>query len=269
MENFSTCWFDSHCHFDFEAFDSQRETIWQQAQQAGVAGLLIPGVSLRQSARLAEFCSGKPWFYAFGLHPYFHEQHQADDVQVLRQLVDSHKPLAIGEIGLDWTLAKRSADPTQQRQLQWQLFEQQVMLAEQTNLPLILHIRGAHDEAASWLKKRGFSGAGIVHAFSGSVQQGQRWLELGFKLGIGGAMTFPRANKLRTTIKTLPLSSWLLETDAPDMRPAFLSSQAVNSPLSIPLYGQLLASLTGRNTTAVQQQCRDNLVDVFPRLSGF
>lgn len=232
-------WFDSHCHFDFDAFANDRLTQWQLACKLGVKGLIIPGVSRSQGQHLAGFCQGKPWFYAQGLHPYFLAQHQVSDIDWLEQQLNTDSNIiALGEIGLDKVMAKTE----QQRALQQQYFAAQVELAKQYNKKVILHVRGMHDQACSYLRQQRFENGGVVHAFSGSEQQAKAWIDLGFKLGIGGAMTHPRAHKLRRTIRAVPVSAWLLETDSPDMKAAFWA-QAHNSPVAIVLLAACLASL--------------------------
>ncbi|WP_430459438.1 TatD family hydrolase [Thalassolituus sp. LLYu03] len=231
-------WFDSHCHFDFEAFAPDREQVWECASGAGVAGLLIPGVTARQNARLPDFCAGRPWWFGLGLHPYFLSEHQPTDLEWLDQTLASSAAVAVGEIGLDRVLATDH----DLLEAQWFWFREQVALAQRHNKPLILHIRGMHDEAVAYLRRVHFSGGGLVHAFSGSEQQGWRWRELGFALGVGGAMTHARATRLRTTLRRLPLDCLLLETDSPDMVPAWWGS-ARNSPQAIPLLAASLAAL--------------------------
>lgn len=258
-------WIDSHCHFDFAVFAGQRGQLWQQAQQFGVGGLIIPGVSRAQGEQLPAFCAGKPWRYAQGLHPYFLNQHQAADLDWLeQQLRDDPAVLAVGEIGLDSVLAAGDSSLLQQ---QWDFFGAQVQLAQRYGKRLILHIRGQHDQACAFLRRQEFSTGGMVHAFSGSEQQGRAWLALGFKLGIGGAMTHPRAHKLRRTIAALPADAWLLETDSPDMRPAFWAGP-VNSPAAIPLLGACLAALQQSDLSDVQRQQITTLSALWPGLTG-
>ena len=287
MENVSPLWIDSHCHFDFQAFDRQRSRYWQQAQAHGVAGLIIPGTTLAQSTRLVDFCQHQPWWYAQGIHPYFLErsvspersaglEHRTapentagidrdDELTCLGKLLQCSQPLAVGEIGLDWVLVKRSSEPERTRQQQWYYFEQQVVLAQSLKLPLILHIRGAHDEALSFLRRSGFTQGGVVHAFSGSQQQARGWLDAGFRLGIGGAMSYPRAQKLRTTIRSLPASAWLLETDAPDMSPAFFDGR-FNAPVAVPLYAAILSALTQTSLEQLAMIQRETIKNTFPAL---
>ncbi len=255
-------WFDSHCHFDFDVFDADREAHWQQANKEGVRGLIIPGISRQQGQRLASFCQNKPWFYAQGLHPYFLDQHQITDIDWLeQQLITDANVIAVGEIGLDKVLAKTA----QQLTLQQQYFYSQVELAQQYNKKLILHIRAMHDEACSYLRQKGFTHGGIVHAFSGSEQQAKAWLDLGFKLGIGGAMTHPRAYKLRRTIRAIPLEAWLLETDSPDMKPAFWAAE-YNSPRTIVLMAACLAELKNKSLAEIALAQQLEIMALWPSI---
>ncbi|MCD8523997.1 MAG: TatD family hydrolase [Saccharospirillaceae bacterium] len=256
-------WFDSHCHFDFAALDHEREQQWALAQRSGVSGLLIPGVHRQQGEQLAAFCQNQPFYYALGLHPYFLSEHNGDDLCWLAQALQQPDVIALGEAGLDWVLAATS----EQRQQQWFWFRAQVALATTYQLPMILHIRGAHDEAASFLRQQQFRYGGMVHAFSGSEQQGKVWRKLGFRLGIGGAMSHPRAQKLRRTVAALPLDCWLLETDSPDMQPAFWRG-ANNSPASIPLLAAMLASLHNVSLAELAACLEHNLQQTFPRISA-
>lgn len=255
-------WFDSHCHFDFAALADQHELFWQQAQQAGVKALIIPGVSRQLGTKLRSFCQGKPWFYSQGLHPYFLAQHQLQDLDWLAQELH-HDPqiIAVGEMGLDLP----SAPTTELQRQQLALFTAQVALAKQFNKPLILHIRGQHDQATSYLRHQHFTQGGIVHAFSGSAQQAKSWLALGFKLGLGGAMTHPRAQKLRRTIQTLPLDAWLLETDSPDMKAAFWGNSTY-TPAAIPLLAACLAALKNCPLDEVAATQRKNLLAIWPKI---
>lgn len=258
-------WFDSHCHFDFACLDDERDEQWALAQRLGVRGLLVPGVQRSQCEQLAVFCRQRPFYYALGLHPYFIAQHQQDDLNWLEQTLQDQLPgqklVALGETGLDWVLA---TDATQ-REEQWFWFRAQVALAQKYQLPLVLHIRGAHDEAVSYLRQQQFPCGGMVHAFSGSEQQGRAWRKLGFRLGIGGAMSHPRAHKLRRTVASLPLDCWLLETDSPDMKPAFWGPDN-NSPASIPLLAAILASHHHLSLPVLAVQLEQNLRQTFPRM---
>lgn len=260
-------WFDSHCHFDFDVFDEDRDAHWHLLKQFGCAGLIIPGVAVKQWPRLIALCNEKPWGYSLGLHPYFLDQHREDDLQRLdsacaEQLTRAEgqsKLVAVGEFGLDFMLE------TSGHRQQVELCRQQFLIASKFNLPVILHIRKAYDEVAAMIRRSGFTQGGVVHAFSGSYQQGMVFIGLGFKLGIGGAMSHPRAKKLRGTIARLPLDGLVLETDAPDMKPAFWQ-ESRNSPLSILLLAQIVASLHQHDVDHVLLSCNQNVLATLPRL---
>ncbi len=262
-------WIDSHCHFDFENFDAHRENHWQLLQQFGCAGLIIPGVKAKQWPKLISLCRDKPWAYALGLHPYFLDQHQEDDLQqledsCLKQLAAYNQAsnlVAVGEFGLDLML------PESEHKQQAELCRQQLLIAGKLNLPVILHIRKAYDEMAALIRRTGFSQGGIVHGFSGSYQQGIALVSLGFKLGVGGAMSHSRATKLRKTIASLPLASLVLETDAPDMLPAFWQGPD-NSPLSLLLLAQIVASLHCCHRDDVLFSSNNNVLSAMPNINN-
>ncbi|MBE0484346.1 MAG: TatD family hydrolase [Bacterioplanes sp.] len=253
-------WFDSHCHWDFSSLDSERETQWLLAQRLGVCGYLIPGISREQGQRQLDHDATKQHGIALGLHPYFLAQHRPSDLAWLHEQCQRHDLVALGEFGLDWVLATTSE---QQRQ-QWDWFEQQLDIAETHQLPIILHVRKAHDQVAAALRRRQFAYGGVVHAFSGSVQQGKAYLDLGMTLGIGGAMSHPRAHKLRRTVAALPNHAWLLETDSPDMTPAFWQGPR-NSLATIPLLAAILASLQQQSLAAVAEQQWSNCARALPK----
>ncbi|MBL4798284.1 MAG: TatD family hydrolase [Oleispira sp.] len=264
-------WIDSHCHFDFDNFDSDRESHWGLLQKFGCTGLIIPGVRAETWDHLIALCEGKPWGYGLGLHPYFLDQHQEGDLQRLENTCREQMPkiknmskqasnlIAIGEFGLDLMLAESG------HKQQAELCRQQFLIAEKLNLPVILHIRKAYDEVAAMIRRLGFSQGGIVHAFSGSYQQGMALVSLGFKLGIGGAMSHPRAKKLRGTIARLPLASLVLETDAPDMKPAFWQGPD-NSPLSLLILAQIVASLHSCHLDEVLLLSNNNVLTAMPNV---
>lgn len=242
-------WIDSHCHYDFEVFEPQRLQHWQWCQTLGLMGLLIPGVSLQQSQALQTLCASQTnWWHAVGLHPYFIDQHRPEHLDALVSLARQSHCVAIGEFGLDYVLAKTD----EQRQQQWWWFDQQLQLAHRLNLPVVLHVRKAHDQVAQRLRQRQFTAGGLVHGFSGSVQQAKAYLDCGLALGLGGAVTHPRAQKLRQSVSKLPANAWLLETDAPDMTPAFLASG--NTPAMIPLIAQILARLKRQSLAQIAAQ---------------
>jgi TatD DNase family protein len=180
---------------------------------------------------------------ALGLHPIFAMQHQPEDLNVLRLAVAAERPVAIGEIGLD--LFVRDVDMTQQLYY----FTEQLKIASDFDLPVLLHTRHANDEIMKQLRRFNIR-LGIAHAFNGSLQQAEAFIKQGFKLGFGGAMTYTRATNLRKLAAELPLESIVLETDAPDMSPAWAHGQR-NSPEYIPQIAQVLADLRGVPLAAI------------------
>lgn len=199
---------DSHCHLDFADFDVDRHTIMQQAYAQRVQRFLVPGVKCATWPRLAQLRRQYPtWQIAFGLHPYFIEQHSESDLEPLYHWLQQDA-IAVGEIGLD----AQVGDMAKQKRL----FAAQLQIAAEFQLPVILHHRKTLDAMLPLVRKAKICG-GIVHAFSGSYQQAMAWIELGFRLGVGGVITYPRARKTRQTIARLPAQSLVLETDSPDM----------------------------------------------------
>ncbi|RUO37279.1 TatD family deoxyribonuclease [Aliidiomarina shirensis] len=209
---------DSHCHIDFPAFDDDRDAMLARAKAAGVERFLVLGVSAAQWPRLLAFAQRySDWRVAFGLHPYFLSERTADGAPTADNFADDlallptfleKGALAVGEIGLDATQPLFD--------LQVELFTKQLDIAADMNLPVILHHRKTLDMMLPMVRKAGVCG-GIVHAFSGSYQQAMQWIEAGFRLGVGGIITYERAKKTRAAIAQVPLESLVLETDSPDM----------------------------------------------------
>jgi TatD DNase family protein len=224
---------DSHCHLDVAEFDADRGTVLQAARDGGVHGIVVPGVTAAGWDGLWKLCAGEPDLYpALGLHPVYLEAHTAADLERLQGWLTDHRPVAIGEIGLDYYLAELD------RERQRALFEAQLELAREAGLPVILHVRKSHDQVLASLKRIRVPG-GIVHAFNGSLQQAQQYMDLGFRFGFGGMLTYARSSKLRTLARQLPAESLVLETDAPDMVVSRHRGER-NSPEYLP---QILAAL--------------------------
>jgi len=240
--------FDSHCHFDFAAFEQykdQQTTLWQQCQQIGIQQMLIPGVQAKQWHRvqaLSEQLEGV--YFACGLHPWFldlsrqaDDANTADDLSKLAIQLQHPKCVAIGECGIDGSITA-----THPIALQQKIFVSQLKIAQALQRPMIIHAHRAHHILQPLLKRYPLSAGGVIHAFSGSLELAQSYLKLGFKLGIGGTITYPRAKKTQNTVAQLPLSCLLLETDAPDM-PLYGSQGQRNSPLRLPDVARALQQL--------------------------
>ncbi|WP_125779502.1 TatD family hydrolase [Pseudoalteromonas rubra] len=203
---------DTHCHLDFDELRERLPQHLADAQALGVERCVVPGVTLVQSRTLRAFAKQYPGVkIAFGLHPYFMAQHKAGDMAQLAALAHRHSSelVAIGECGIDATVEDIPA--------QQQLFIEHIALANALKLPLIVHHRKSHHLLAAAFKQLPPQNGGVIHAFSGSLQDANTYLKLGFKLGVGGTISYPRAAKTRTTLAQVPLDSLLLETDAPSM----------------------------------------------------
>ncbi|WP_036230603.1 TatD family hydrolase [Marinobacterium jannaschii] len=228
---------DTHCHLDFPAFDACRDEVIEEAADLGVSTIVMPGVTAADWPRLLALQSGsRP--VALGLHPCFIAQHRDQDLELLSRLLAQERVVAVGEIGLDFFIKTLDSE----RQLQ--LFDAQLALAAQFDLPVLLHVRKAHDQVLQRLRQRKLPRAGIVHAFSGSEQQARQYIDLGFKLGFGGAVSYSRATKLRQLAAQLPLEAIVLETDAPDM-PLAEYPQQINRPSRVFQVAGILAQLRG------------------------
>lgn len=205
---------DSHCHFDFPPFAGAEDTALAMAQQAGVTGIIVPAIAADYFPRVLALAQGYSALYAaLGLHPVMMDRHDEQALQILeQQLIQAPaKLVAIGETGLDLSM------PLAEFPRQQALLSAQLQLAKRYDLPVILHSRRSHDQLASLLKRHNLPRTGVVHGFSGSLQQAQCFVRLGYKIGVGGVITYPRARKTREVMTRLPLEALVLETDAPDM----------------------------------------------------
>jgi TatD DNase family protein len=246
---------DTHCHLDLPAFDADRVDVLDRARRNAVSGIVIPGVQSANWDALLTFCDSADGLYpALGLHPVFLEQHQQQDLQSLKAQLAVRLPVAIGEIGLDYAVSGLDRDDQQT------LLEAQLEIARDAGLPVILHVRKAHDPVLATLKRIRVRG-GIVHAFNGSLQQASHYSDLGFRFGFGGMLTFERSNKLRALAKALPLDSIVLETDAPDMT-VFQHRGERNSPEFLPYCLAALAGVRDESPDELARITTQNARDV-------
>jgi TatD DNase family protein len=249
---------DSHCHFDFPVFDGDRQWQWEKCQALGVNQLVIPGVSPDQwQGVIALSESLKQAYFGVGVHPWWLADLSAG--ANLRDLLESgaqhSRCVAIGETGLDACIATPLA--AQQASLAIHL-----QVAKELALPLILHCRKAHNELILLLKHYAPSNGGVIHGFSGSLELAQQYWALGFYLGVGGTITYDRAQKTRQTFRQMPLASLLLETDAPDMPLQGKQGQR-NSPEYLPEIAQALANLRGEPLAQIAQVTTANAKILF------
>ncbi len=271
--------FDSHCHFDFIEFNADRAALWQACMAQGVTRLLMPGVTPEQWQRAAQLCADYEGLsYAAGIHPHWIEhqpwfqQHQEqllgsatrDTIAALIRQEIQHPAngisaacVAVGECGLDNRIATSLA-------MQQQLVEIHIDVANQLQKPLIIHCVRAHNELLALLKKCKANYGGVIHAFSGSYEIAQQYTALGFYLGVGGTITYERAQKTRAALAKIPLEYLVLETDAPDMPLQGRQGQR-NSPEYIPQVAQVLAELRGVDTAEIASATWKNTLALFHR----
>lgn len=248
--------FDSHCHLDCEEFDGDRAQVLARCKALGVVGVVLPGVAEAGWDNLLETAASDPIYYpTLGLHPMYLSEHQDAHLARLEREIALHCVVAIGEIGLDFFVDGLD------RVRQLALFKAQLAIAATAGLPVVLHVRKAHDEVLACLRRTpGIRG--VVHAFGGSEQQAMNYIELGFKLGFGGALTYDRALKLRRLARDLPLSAIVLETDAPDI-PTSAHSGERNSPEYLPEILACLAELRNETAEHVAAETTRNALELF------
>lgn len=251
-------WIDTHCHLDAAEFSADRDAVAAAAIAAGVGKIVIPAVEVNSFAAVRDCCQRyHGCVAAYGLHPMYTPQASEMDLLTLRDWLVRERPVAVGEIGLDYFV------PGLDRERQQYFFVEQLKLAREFGLPVLLHVRRAVDPVLKELRRIGVRG-GIAHAFNGSRQQAEIFIALGFKLGFGGAMTWPRATRLRELAANLPADSIVLETDAPDIPPVFVG-QGRNSPEFLPRIAATLAELRGISLSAVAELSWRNAENVLSR----
>ncbi len=257
---------DTHCHLDASEFDADRDDIVQKAFANGINQIVIPAVARNNFDAVIQAClRHSHCAYALGIHPMYVDSAILEDLETLKHYVEQNKPIAVGEIGLDYFVTKPN-QPELNRNLQAHFFTEQLKIAQQFNLPVILHVRSAVDDVLKYLRRHKVVG-GIAHAFNGSFQQAEQFIGLGFKLGFGGAMTYSRAKHIRALATQLPLESIVLETDSPDMPPEWLGNNGRNTPLELTKIAVVLADLKGINLAQVVDITSANALKVLPKLA--
>ena len=246
---------DTHCHLDVADFDQDRESVLAHCRAKGIDRIVVPAVDREGWDNLLELCAHEAGLYpALGLHPIYLEKHTDRDVADLERYLSHAGVIAVGEIGLDYYISE--LDQRRQKQL----FEQQLVMARNASLPVLLHVRKAHDDILMKLKKIKVKG-GIAHAFNGSLQQAQQYIDLGFRLGFGGMLTYERSSKIRKLAQELPLESIVMETDAPDMTVSSHHGQR-NSPEYLDECVQSLAEIRNISPEEVAKQTTQNACTV-------
>lgn len=263
---------DTHCHLDAREFASDRGDVIRRATNAGVRHIVIPAVAPYNFGLVRELAHQVPGgAYALGIHPICIPQAKTEDLAALERAIqvalDDPRFVAVGEIGLDFFIPELKTPELQRKQEDF--YEAQLRLARTYQLPVILHVRRSQDRILKYLRKYPDL-CGIAHAFNGSFVQAHAFLDLGFVLGAGGAMTFSRARQIRRLATELPLESWVLETDAPDIPPAWLSSNTGdaprNEPAEVARIADVLAQLQGVPSDQVLRTTAESAKRVLPRL---
>jgi len=247
---------DSHCHLDAGEFDPDRREVIGRAQRAGVARQLVPAVTAASWPKLREVCGQAPGLFpAYGLHPVFLDAHCEADLATLAEWIQREKPRAIGECGLDYFLDGLDRD---RQQL---FFDGQLRLARDFQLPVIVHARRAVDAVIASIRRVGGL-TGVVHSFSGSPEQAALLYRHGFLLGLGGPVTYDRAQRLQRIARDIPLEQLLLETDAPDQPDAGIRGQR-NEPARLPVIAAHIARLRGMDVDALAKATTENAQRLF------
>jgi TatD DNase family protein len=272
-------WIDTHCHLDAAEFDADRDAVRQAARQAGVARCVIPAVHAAHWAEVAKLAERHGDAYALGIHPLYVPQAQEADLLALDLALTERRSdprlVAVGEIGLDFFVPELCSPDMRERQ--WFFYTAQLKLAQKHSLPVVLHVRRSADLLLKGLRQCPVV-SGIAHAFNGSHQQAQAFVEMGFALGFGGTLTYERSLQLRRLACELPLSALVLETDAPDIPPHWLyqtaeqraqgAVQGRNSPEELPRIAQVLAQLRGVSLADLAAATSSNACRVLPQLAA-
>jgi TatD DNase family protein len=257
-------WIDTHCHLDAAEFDADRDAVVSAAQGAGVSRIVIPAVARWNFARvraLAQRVEGA--VYALGIHPLYTPNAGDDDLEALRSEIEASladpRFVGIGEIGLDYFVP--GLDDARQQHF----YDAQLKLAREFDLPAICHVRKSQDQVLKGLRRNGVH-RGIAHAFNGSFQQAGAFIDHGMHLGFGGNVTFERALQIRRLAEQLPLDALVMETDAPDISPAWLYRER-NTPDQVPRIGAILAGLRGLTSEELALGTTANAAAALPRLA--
>ena len=281
MDTMADFWIDTHSHLDAPEFDPDRAAVIARAREAGVRQVVVSVMpSTFEAARQAAIdCDGA---YALGSHPLFIHQVGADAPGRLREALQRWRGdarlVAVGEIGLDGFVPEIQDEAS--REQQDALYAAQLAVAREAGLPVILHVRRTADQLLKHLRRMKAEGrpvsGGIVHAFNGSEQQAEAFIDLGFCLGFGGAMTFDRALQIRRIAAWLPEANLVLETDSPDIPPHWLyktadaraqGARSRNEPAQLPRIAETLAELRGWSLAHTQRITTANAQRVLPRLA--
>lgn len=269
---------DTHCHLDAPEFGAEMPLIRARAAERGVALCVIPAVAVFNFATVRELAQVQGDAYALGIHPLCTGNAEEADLEALDAELAAHRGdprlVAVGEIGLDYFVEGLDSDKQQH------FFHTQLQLARKYDLPVLIHVRRSVDKVLKHLRQTaaGLPWQGIAHAFNGSEQQATACIDIGLKLGFGGAVTFDRALQLRRLAAMLPLESMVMETDAPDIQPHWLyrtqaqrvagEAQGRNEPGELPRIAEVVARLRGMDVDELARATTRNALKALPRLES-
>ncbi|MCL1066607.1 TatD family hydrolase [Shewanella olleyana] len=249
---------DTHAHLDLDDFDHDRHALFKEMHELGITSAIIPGISEHQWQRQIAIATEFNCYFALGIHPWYLPQNIEDSLTLLEQKISEQQGythfVALGECGLD----KLKPNFT----MQLELLSGQLKLANQFNLPVILHAVKCHQELCDLLAKHPNPKGGVIHGFYGGPELAQRYINLGYKLGIGGLVMNPDAKKLRKTITELDIKYFLIETDSPSMTPSYVTEKR-NTPLHLPKFVSEIADLQKKTTVFILEQLNRNAVQLF------
>jgi TatD DNase family protein len=247
---------DTHCHLDDHEFDGDRDAVLERARDSGVDDIVIPAIDAANWDAVRVLCDGRSGLFpAYGLHPLCLAAHRPEHLDALRDWIGREQPVAVGECGLDYFVDGLDHD------MQQGIFDAQLRIARDFDLPVIVHARRAVDAVIASLRRIGGL-RGVVHSFSGSLQQAEQLWTLGFRLGLGGPVTYPRANRLRGLAATMPLEFLVLETDAPD-QPVASHRGGRNEPGYVHEVAATIAELRGTTVETIAEATTRNALELF------
>lgn len=247
---------DSHCHLDDTVFDTDRDRLLDTARERGIVAHVLPATTAQNWPRLQQICTEHPaLFPTYGLHPMFLQDHKSRDLAQLRDQLQHRSTVGVGECGLD--RSSGATDITAQHH--W--FENQLVLAREFDLPIVIHARGAVEEVILAIRASGHT-KGVVHSYNGSAVQAKRLIDLGYLMSFGGAVTYNRARRLRELVKQLPLDALMLETDAPDQPDASHQHQRMQPEWLMDIFN-VVCTLRTDPAETIAQMTTDNALSLF------
>jgi TatD DNase family protein len=252
---------DSHCHLDDARFDNDRDQVMQRARGAGISQWVLPATTVASWPKVRQLAMDYDGvFPAYGLHPMFMAEHQPSDAARLDDWLGQNNAVAVGECGLDFW------ESEQDKPQQLALFRDQLRVARNHRLPVIIHARKALDIVIHEIRQSGIE-SGEIHSFSGSLQQAQQLVDLGFKLGIAAIVGYDRAKKLRQVVQHIDIQALLIETDAPDQSGPGHRGQR-NEPAFIVDHLNMIAELRGMKVEDCANQLSRNCQQLFGLPAG-